>query len=281
MKEKSVEILATLLKTTSEKVNSAIESDELETLVSEFKNNNQVFDAKEFATLKTNFRKEVVDNLKEEDIPEAFKAKAVGWKLEDMEKKLAKEYQFTDEFNGLTDLVSKIVTKAEKPVNKEEIQTLKQRIVEIEEEYGNKLAEKSKEFDSKVIADDFSKSLNTLGLDYEDEVLEKQASLFKAAFSGTHKIERQDGTTVVIKDGEVIKDSKLDPLPLKEVMLGVAKDYGFQLKSPDTGGHGGASSKSKNSLQGVSFEEYMDKIGVKPNTEASDKAYSEWSAANK
>ena len=281
MKEKSVEILATLLKTTSEKVNSAIESDELETLVSEFKNNNQVFDAKEFATLKTNFRKEVVDNLKEEDIPEAFKAKAVGWKLEDMEKKLAKEYQFTDEFNGLTDLVSKIVTKAEKPVNKEEIQTLKQRIVEIEEEYGNKLAEKSKEFDSKVIADDFSKSLNTLGLDYEDEVLEKQASLFKAAFSGTHKIERQDGTTVVIKDGEVIKDSKLDPLPLKEVMLGVAKDYGFQLKSPDTGGHGGASSKSKNSLQGVSFEEYMDKIGVKPNTEASDKAYSEWSSANK
>lgn len=279
--KKSVEILATLLNKSSEEVNSAIEKDELGTLISEFKTNNQIFNATEFVTLKDNFKKEVISKLTPDDIPEEYKSKAVGWKMEKLETELKEAYQFTDDYKGLTDLVAKIVTKAEKPVNKEEVQLLKDRIIEVETEYKTKLADKSKEFDMKVIKDEFSKTLNGLGLDYEGDALDKQKELFEGAFKGTHKLDLIDGKVVVSKGEDILKDSKLDPIPLGDIVKGFAKDFGFQVKQPDTGGHGGDSSKGKIGLKGVSFEDYVQGQNIEMNTAAADVAFAEWSAANK
>jgi len=284
MNEKNVAVLATLLKKPNEEITKALEADGgMENIVSEFQKNNQVFNIDEFVKLKTNLKKETIENLSEEDIPESFKAKAVGWKLEKLESELKDKYQFTDEFKGLPDLVDKIVTKTKNPNNdQEEVSALKQRIVDLETEHAKQLSQKQEEFDKTLIKSDFRKSIKALGLDYEDDVLKKQEGLIKAAFNDVFSLQRKDGTTVVLdKNGDVVKDTKLDPKPLKEVLFGVAKDYGFQLKSPDHGGHGGGSSTKKAGLKGVSWEEYLEKNNVKPFTEQADKLFSEWQAANK
>ncbi len=281
MDEKNVAILATLLKKPSDQITKALETEGgLENVVSDFKTNNQVFDLDDFAKLKVNLKKETISHLEEVDIPDSFKNKAVGWKLESLEKELKDKYQFTDEFKGLTDLVDKIVTKTGNPtVNGEEVTALKQRIVDLDTEYKEQLDSKQKEFDTSLISTDFSKAISSIGLDYEGDVLKKQKGLIKAAFKDVFTLKRQDGKTVVLKGDDIIKDKKFDPQPLTDVLLSVAKDYGFQLKSPDTGGHGGHSSKKKAGLTGVTFGEYLAKNNTLPNTEASDKLYVEWKAA--
>jgi len=161
------------------------------------------------------------------------------------------------------------------------VANLKKRITEVENEWKEKLIEKEQEFDNSLISSDFGKAIKAIGLDYEDKVLEKQEGLLRAAYNDIYTKKRIDGITASVKGDEVVKDGKLDPLPLNDVLLGVAKDYGFQLKSPDKGGHGGQSSKKKTGLTGVSFNDYLKTKEVLPNTEESDKLYVEWKTANK
>lgn len=282
MNEKNVAHLAALLNKPESDVAKALsEEDGIETLVNDFKTKNQVFDMHDFTKLKDNLKKETISKLTEEDIPETFKNKAIGWKLERLEEEIKEKYHYDGEFKGLTDLVDKVISKTGNPSdNGEEKAALKNRIVELEKEYKEQLNQKQIEFDSTLIKTDFNKALNSLNLDYEkDEVLKKQKGLLKAAFNDVYKVKREDGKTVVLKDDEVVKDNKFDPLPLEEVLFGVAKDYGFQLKMPEPGGHGGKSSKKKTDLQGISFSEYLKKNNVLPNTNASDKLYVEWKAS--
>lgn len=284
MNEKNVAILATLLKKPTEEITKALETDDgLKVLVSDYTTNNQVFDLNDFAKLKQNLKKETIEKLEETDIPESFKAKAIGWKLEKMEDDLKKKYQFTDDFNGLTDLVDKLIikTKAPKQGDDKEVDALKKRIVELEDDFKVKLTAKQTEFDGSIIKSDVNKAIRALDLDYEDEVLEKQKGLVKAAFNDIYRIERQDGVTVVLKGEEIVKDSKFDPLPLKDVYKGIATDYGFQTKSPEPGGHGGSSSKNKSGLKSVTWQQYLEKNNVLPNTNEADVLFAEWSKANK
>jgi hypothetical protein len=282
MHEKNVDALVSLLNKPKDDITKALETEGgLDKLVSDYKTNNQVYGIDDFAKLKLNLKKETIEKLTEADIPESFKANAVGWKLEKLEEEIKKKYQFADDNKGLTDLVDKIVTKAKIPTNNDgDVTALKQQIVDLEKDFDDKLVAKQTEFDSSLIQTDFTKAVNALGLDYEEaEVLKKQKGLVKAAFRDTYRLERKDGKTVIFKGEEMEKDNKLDPLPLKDVLLGVVKDYGFQLESPDPGGHGGKSSTKKAGLSGVSFQEYLVKNNVRPMTEESDKLYVEWKAA--
>jgi hypothetical protein len=280
MEEKNVAVLASLLKKSSDDVTKALETEDgLQSLVSDFTTNNQVFNIDEFVKLKSNLKKETIDKLEEVDIPESFKAKSVGWKLEKLENEVKEKYQFTDEFKGLTDLIDKVVTKSRIP-NNGDVDSLKNRIVELESEYKDKLTTQQKTFDGSLLLADFGDAIKAIGLDYDGDVLKKQKGLVKAAFNDMFSIQRQDGKTVVLKGEDVIKDKKFDPLPLKDVMLEMAKDYGFQLKSPDQGGHGGGSSKKKAGLKGVTWVEYLENNNVSPNTDAADILYSEWKEAS-
>ena len=280
--EKNVATLATLLNKPKEEITKALETDGgLETIVSDFTTNNQVFNIDDFAKLKTNLKKETIAHLEEADIPDVFKNKAVGWKLEKLEDEIKEKYHFTDEYKGLTDLVSKIVTKTKPQNGNDDVVALKTRIVELENDYKDKLNAKQNEFDTSIIKSDFDKAIKALGLDYEGEVLTKQKGLLTAAFNDSYSKKREDGKTIVLKGEDVIKDNKFDPLPLKDVLLGVVKEYGFQLKSPEPGGHGGTSSRKPAGLKGVTWQEYLDKNNVLPYTEAADKLFAEWTAANK
>ena len=281
--EKNVAALASLLKKPKEDLTKAFETEGgLEPIVSDFTKNNQVFDINDFVKLKANIKKETIEKLEEGDIPESYKAKSVGWKLGALENEIKEKYQFTDDFNGLTDLVDKLLTKTKTPNGNEgDVDALKKRIVELENEYKENLTAKQREFDATIIQSDFDKAIKALGLDYEGDVLTKQKGLIKAAFNDMFKIKRVDGTTVVLKGEDVVKDKKFDPLPLKDVLLEVVKDYGFQLKTPEQGGHGGRSSQKKAGLKGVSWQEYLANNNVKVNTAEGDRLYAEWSATNK
>ncbi len=286
MKEENVAILATLLKKPKEDVTKALETDDgLKTLVSDFTTENKVYSLDDVKTLESNIKKNTIDNLEEKDIPDSFKSKAVGWKLEKLEGEIKEKYQFADEFNGLTDLVDKLITKAKIPNDNEELENdnkaLKQRIVDLGTEHTDKLNTKQAEFDGVLIQGDFDNALNAVGLDYEGETLAKQEGLLKAAFNDTYNLKRKDVKTIVLKGDKCMNDDKFDPLPVGDVLLGLARDYGFQLKEPDPGGHGGNSSKKKTGLTGISWGDYLKEKKVKPNTEAADKLYPEWKASNK
>ena len=169
--KKNVETLVALLKKPEEEITKALETDGgLETIVSDFKTNNQVFNITDFAKLKTNIKEETIAHLEEGDIPDSFKNKAVGWKLEKLENEIKEKYQFTDEHKGLTDLVDKIVTKTKpQKENDGDLVALKKKIVELEDDYKDKLNTKQNEFDTSIIRSDFDKAIKALGLDYEGE----------------------------------------------------------------------------------------------------------------
>ena len=173
MDDKNVAVLATLLKKPKDDITKALETEGgLDPLVSDFNTNNQVFGLDDFAKLKVNLKKETIAHLEETDIPDTFKNKAVGWKLESLEKEIKEKYQYADEFKGLTDLVEKIVQKAKVPSKDDgDITALKTRIVEMETEYEDNLTAKQKEFDDTLIQTDFDKAIRSLSLDYEGDVL--------------------------------------------------------------------------------------------------------------
>lgn len=283
MKKENVESLATLFNKPVEDVTKAIETDDgLKTLVSEFTDNNKVYSLDDAIKLEKNIKSKTIENLTEADIPESFKSKAVGWKLEQKEKEFEKKYQFTDEYNGLSDLVDKIITKTKIPNdNEDEVKVLKLKIVDLKQEYKDKSDEQQQKFDTSLIKTDFDKAIKELNLDYEGDVLGKQEGLLKAAFDAVYTASRKNDKTIVLdKKGKTIEDDKYEPKTVEDVLLATGKEYGFQFKEPDPGGHGGSGSKKKAKLNGVSFDEYLDSKDVKPMTAEADKLHIEWKASN-
>ena len=287
MDEKNVKALSSLLGADEATVKTAVEEDGgLVTLAKDFKEKNQVFNLEQFAKLKENFRKEVLNTLSEDDIPKEFKAKAVGWKLEALEKEIKEEYGFDGDHKNLKDLVNNIVeqaktTKDDDTVLKEN-QQLKDQIKLIAQEKIDAVKAVKDNFDQQLIKQDFDKALDRAGLDYEDGALEKQKELARIAFNGKLKLDRKDGKTITIgDDGKVLSDMTLDPLALDVVVPNFLKEYGFQLKEPDSGGQGGGSSKQKNTeIVGKTYEEYRESKGVKKHTAEDDALYAEYKKAN-
>jgi hypothetical protein len=286
--EKNVGIISSLLGTEEEKVKSALESENgLEKVVKDFKEKNQVFNLDEFAKLKKNIRQETINTLTEDDIPKEFKNKAVGWKMESIEKEIKDKYGFEGDFSNVQDLVSKIVEQAKSNKGDESVleenRKLKERIVQLDEESKDAIKKAKENFDGELIKHDFDRALNKLEFDYEEgDQLENQRKLFKMSFMSNYKLKREDGKTVVYdENGEKLTDKKMDSLMLDGVAKDFAKAYGFQLKDPDTAGQGGGSSKSKDTgIVGVTFNDYIKEKGIQPNTNEADNAYKEWREAN-
>ena len=286
--EKNVKTLASLFNVDETTVKDAVEKDGgLVTLVDNFKEKNQIFNLEQFSKLKDNFRKEVLGNLSEDDIPKEFKARAVGWKLESLENEIKEEYGFDGDHKGLKDLVKNIVEQAKTTKDDSEVieenKKLKDQIKTVLNEKAEAVKAVKDNFDKQLITHDFNEAIDNTGLDYEDGVaLEKQKELLKIAFNGKYKLQRKDDTTIVVgEDGKVVSDMTLDPLGLNTVIPNFAKEYGFKLKEPDSGGQGGGSSKKPDDgISGMSFDEYRESKGIKKHTSEADDLYSEWKKAN-
>ncbi len=288
MDEKNVKVLASLLNTEDEKVKTAVENDGgLVDLVNDFKTNNQIFNATDFAKLKDNFRRETIETLTEDDIPKEFKNKAVGWKLESIEKEIKEEYGYDGSYDNLRDLVKNVVEQAKDGKDDDEAlkenKILKDRIVAMEKEKDEAVRNAKSNFDQRLVELDFDRALNNIGLDYEEgDALAKQRDLLAMSFKGSVKLQRKGDNTVMIgEDGKPITDNKLDPVPLEEGLADFAKTYGFQLKEEDTAGQGGSSSTKPNTeIVGTTFAEYRESKGVEASTEEADELFKEWREAN-
>lgn len=287
MDEKNVKVLASLLNTEDDKVKTAVESDGgLETLVKKFNEDNQTFNLKEFAKLKVNLRSETIESLTEDDIPKEFKNKAVGWKLEALEKEIKEDYSYEGDYENLKGLVSNIVEQAKDNKGDDTVlkdnKTLKEKIVAMEKDKLDAVKLAKENFDGQLINLDFDRALDNLGLNYEQgDALDAQKKLFTSAFKAEIPLRRKDGATVMIgEDKKDIVDNILNPVPLEDGFSAFAKKYGFQLKELDTAGQGGSSSKQKNTVTaGTTFEEYRIAKGVRANTGESDTLFKEWKEA--
>lgn len=298
--DSNVGVLATLLNRSQDEVKVALTAENaLGDMVTAFKNGFKVLPLKDYETMQNNLKAEakqsVLTNLKHEDIPERLRNSMVAWKLEELENGFKTKYGFDGEFKGLTDLVEKIVDKVKSNGNNtgnEEIKELKNQIQNLSQLHSEELSKERKKIDNYVITNEMEKAITSIGLDYDGEALAKQQKLLKDSFNQTYKIdfvERGGRKQIAVFESgkdDFVKDDKLDPVPIGDLMSSFAVDYGFKVKSPEAGGQGGRSSHNSSSstfagMTEAKMIEYLQSKGVSKFSDEGVKLWQEFRAANK
>ncbi len=293
---KNVEALAALLNQPAETVRIALEAEGgLVDRITAFRKDYTILNNADKDTLiknaKEEGRTELLENFKPELLDKKNINRLTAWKLEQVENDLKDKYKFDGSFQGISDLVEQIVKKSGNnnadPKAEEEIAKLKKRIEEISSERDQAVTKATQEMDDFVIKTEFNRSVGSLSLDYEPDAVDKQRKLLTDSFNSTYEVRRKDGKVFVYERGkdEPLMDEKRDPLPIDTVVDRHAKEYGFKIKSPGSGGQGGSSSQKSgaSAYVGMSREDFMsslEKKGVKWSSPDGEKAYVEWRTAN-
>lgn len=261
MKEIDVTALAALLGSTAENVNTAIESGTVSELITGFTGANKVIPMKDYPTLEANLKRQAFMELDKTNLPvEVFKY-VKGSVLEKTEKELAKKHGIT-EYQNLDDLVEAIITTKVKTPSDNEVKELKQRIVDIETESKTKLDLVSKAFENRFINTDLLRAVGELPIDAEGDKLKNQQEIVIAMAKQKLDFRMENDRTVAYRDGKLVSDSKLDPIPVKDVISELAKDY-VNIRH-EQGGRGDQS--STNGSKTINFAEHCEKNGIKPNS---------------
>lgn len=267
-----------------------------ESILKEFTNKNIVHTVDDLAKLISNsnikFQEEkgLVDpnTLDIGTIPKLLYVKLKGTILQLKESEIAKKYG-VEKYDSLDDLIAKLTEKSNNGKGKDpdkdllnQIDLLKKTV----EEKENELKTVGEKAISDAIMTEYNSSVNKLPLDYDDDTLPKQRELLNAAFMAKHKVVKKGDVIVVLNDkGEPLRDKLAEPLKVSDVVKSFAEGYGFKFKSDDPGGRGAGSSSgassTNNNYKGKTWAEILDSEKLTPNSDASDKVYAEWKAANK
>lgn len=261
MKDIDVTALAGLLGSTAENVKSAEENGGLSELINGFTGANKVIPVKDYPTLEANLKRQAFMDLDKTNLPKEVFAYVKGSVLEKTEKELAKKHGIA-EYQNLDDLVEAIITTKVKTPSDDEVKQLKQRIVDIETESKAKLDQVSKTFETRFINTDLLRAVSELPIDADGDKLKNQQEIVIAMAKQKLEWRMEGDRTVAYRDGKLVSDSKLDPIPAKEVIADLAKDY-VNLRH-EQGGRGDQS--STNGSKTISFADYCEKNGIKPNT---------------
>lgn len=302
MTDKNVDAIAHLLNRKPEEVKVAVEADTgLAEMIEAFNKDFKVVNDHEFKILKNedfdafkkNHKDEVLRSLKVNDLPDHIRSDKtlIAWKLEKIENELKEKYQFDGDFHGVEDLIEKIITNKTKDNDNEqsqkEVQALKDQIDKLTKDYDKKVKDAHRQTDSFIIEKTVDGAVRGLNLDYDEDAMPKQTKLLLDSFNSTYEVKRDGDKILVSERGreDFIKDAKLDPVPVSEVVAQHAKDYGFKMKSPEQGGQGGSSSKGdgKSAYYGMSHNDLVAKMredGITPASEEGDKIYQAWREAN-
>lgn len=260
MKENDVAELAGLLNVTAEEVNGAVENGTVSELINNFRGQTKIFANADFDTYQANLKKQALTELDKNNLPQPIYEYVKGSVLEKVERELAKEHGL--QAKPIKQLVEEIISTKTKTVPDDEVARLKARIVEIEQEYEGKLTHEKTAFERRFIDSEIERIINDLPIDAEGEKLNNQRDIVRTMVSQKYNFALENGQMTALKDGKPILDSKLDPVPLKDVVYGFAKDY-VNL-SPAKGGRGDASSTSAS--RSINFAEYCEKNGITPNS---------------
>ena len=276
MNEKDVAFFGTLLNETEENVKTFAEQGTLGEKIAALNLMNQ----EQVSTMKENYAKEVrsnhltelVEAVKKGDLPQELYKPIHGAALEMKEKALSKKYEVVD-FDGFDDLVEKAISKNKGQSDDKRVQEMETLIEQLKGQ--NKTLVKEKEeaevrikndFESQIMNRDMSDYVSRVPFDFsdvEEDLLRVVASRYNTAYV-EGKIIVQD------KEGNVIKDrATLEPVPVANVLLDVAKSVGMKLKSPESGGQGGSSSGAS----GARFKDvaeyyaYCTEKGINPHSD--------------
>lgn len=288
MNEKDVAFFGTLLNETEENVKTFAEQGTLGEKIAALNLMNQ----EQVSTMKENYAKEVrsnhltelVEAVKKGDLPQELYKPIHGAALEMKEKALSKKYEVVD-FDGFDDLVEKAISKNKGQSDDKRVQEMETLIEQLKGQ--NKTLVKEKEeaevrikndFESQIMNRDMSDYVSRVPFDFsdveEDKLSEAEKSrkeILQSVFASRYNTAYVEGKIIVQdKEGNVIKDrATLEPVPVANVLLDVAKSVGMKLKSPESGGQGGSSSGAS----GARFKDvaeyyaYCTEKGINPHSD--------------
>ena len=297
MKQIFVE-LGTLLNATPEVVEAAI-SNEVETdalgLIKSFKEGNKIFSIKDYEThnsnLQSEYDKQLLQRAKESKLPSDVYGVIKGTVLEMDQKDIAKEFEIKS-FSNRDDLVSQIKARSANTDSAKlltEIDALKKVNVELDTKFKNLDSEYANKYTQKDLTELKTKVWDSLesrlGGTIEENKIRR--NLLQNAFDNQHKFVREgEKNVVLIGDTTLINSLTRDPLTLEQVAEEFA-GKSFKLVVPDEGGRGAGSPENEGvnkSLKGLDvsgFNKYCEANKILPNSAEMDKAYSDWTTANK
>lgn len=261
MKQEDVTALAGLLNSTADDVKAADENGGLSKLIDSFLPTVKMMPVKDFETFTENLKRQAITDLDKTKLPREVFEYVKGSVLEQKEKTLAKQYNVTD-YQNFDNLVEEIIKTKMKTPPDADTQKLKDRIVELEEQHKSELANVSKTFDNRFIDMELNRAINELPIEAEGDKLKNQQEVVRAMVKAKHAFAVENDKILTIRDGKTVTDTKLDPVPLSEVVYGVAKDY-VNLR-PEQGGRGDKSSSG--GLGVINFTKYCEDNHLKPNS---------------
>ena len=263
MKENDVAKLASLLQKQPDEISTALENGGVSEFIDNFVSGNSIMPVGDFETFKANYEKQVVEKLSTSDkLPKVLYDRIKGTVLEMKEKELAQKFDISD-FNGIEDLVEKVVqTKAKNP---EDVTKLRAKIDELSETHRVEVDNLRRANDQRYVDFRINEVVGQVDIDAEGKMLENQRRILSTMLKNEYGFIVKDDSVVATKAGEPIVNNKLEPIPLNDVVRDFAKEI-VKLKSPDGGGRGEGSSAHGATVKSVVLKDYMQKNNIRPNS---------------
>jgi len=263
MKENDVAALASLLNKKPEDVSAALEGDGISGFIDEFKSGHEIFTSDELTGLKTNLQASFEAELStRKDLPKPVYDRVKGAVLEMTEKELAGKFGI-DSYNGVSDLVNKIVESKAK--NPEDVTKLKAQIDQLVEDHSRELEEVKSTNNKRFKSLRLKEFVDSVDIDAEGDLLNNQREILRTMIESKFQFDVNDNGLVITESPVNHLQKNLDPRPIPEVFNEFAKLY-VNVKSPNSGGRGDGSSAGSSSMKSVSLSEHMEKTGIQKNS---------------
>lgn len=305
MANEDVTLISGLFNIEPEIVEASIKDGALGARIVDSLTKKNLFDAKskkilDIESFKQNFKAEItnsyfnelVENSKKGDVPTELYKNIKGAALQQKEKEYAKKFDIA-EYSNLDDLVDKVASKTTangKPIPEYEkkihdLQEINLKLVKekdealstVETKYKSLALDREKQDAFRQIPINLAKFKDT----EVEEAKKRIQKVVLSVFENDYALDFDEKQRPVVKDkaGVVQKNSAtLEPLSVSEVMTNVAKYSGIDLRSPDTGGQGGQSSRSSEAIF-TNYEEFKSWCKSKNIDEYSKEALAAWKKA--
>jgi hypothetical protein len=231
----------------------------------------EVFKKNHAAEVTNTYFSDLVEKAKKGDLPTDLYTPIKGAAYQQLERDFSKEFDVA-EFKDVHDLVKQAVKKSTangKPQTEleKQVNDLKAANLLLKSEKENAVLTVQNEYKGKFLNSEMSGVLEQIPFDFTDVKADELAgkkqktqTLLKSVFSSEYKLDTDaQNRTVVLKGTDVLKNSAtLEPLPLKDVLINLAKEYNLKLTSPDNGGQGGKSSGQSTGSKFATDKEFYD-----------------------
>lgn len=224
---------------------------------------------------------DLVEKAKKGEVPQDIYNPVKGAAYQQLEREVSKKVGIT-EFNGISDLIDKIITSAKTskgdPDTEKIINELKLANTTLLKEKEDAIKTVTNDFNQRFINKEKSALLNAVPFDFSNvkaDELEKSKTktqtLLKSVFDAEYELKYNDNNVLIVADkqGKVLTNpATLEPIPAKDVLINLAKEYNLKLTSPDSGGQGGQSSASSNAAftDAESFYAYCRANNLDPHS---------------